>query len=275
MPKDSPNIVLAIAGFDPSSGAGVTADLKTIAAHALYGVSCITALTVQTTRDVLRSKAVEPRLIRETLEALVEDSPPAAVKIGMLASDKVAREVFRFLKANPLPRVVLDPVLRSSSGVDLLDKPGLRILRDDLLAIVDIVTPNLQEAEVLTGLPVADEEGMERACHELRKLGVRNVVVKGGHLRQPVDLLATWPSSGKVVFLCLRHEKIETRNTHGTGCAYSTAIACNLAMGRPLDGEDGAVLHARDYVASALREAYNIGKGTGPINHFHGGRQKV
>ena len=274
MLQHSPKIVLAIAGFDPSSGAGVSADLKTIAAHGLYGVSCITALTLQTTQGVLRSDAVEPRLIRETLEALVEDAPPAAVKVGMLGSGEVASEVVTFLKANPLPNVVLDPVFQSSSGADLLDKPGLRILRDELPAIVDIVTPNLQEAEVLTGLPVADEGGMERACHEFRKLGVKNVVVKGGHLRQPLDMLATWPSNQEV-FRRFHNEKIETKNTHGTGCAYSTCIACNLAMGRSLDGEEGAVLHARDYVAAALREAYKIGQGTGPINHFHSARPKV
>jgi len=268
MPKESPKVVLAIAGFDPSSGAGITADLKTIAAHGLYGVSCSTALTVQTTQGVQRSENVPPKPVRDTLEALIHDTPPAAVKIGMLGSGKVAGEIARFLKANLLQNVVLDTVLRSSSGAELLDKAGFQILREELLTIVDLITPNLQEASALTGLAVRDEAEMERACQELMKLGANNVVVKGGHLAQPVDLLATRSSDGKPIFQRFQNEKVKTRNTHGTGCAYSTAIACNLAIGRSLNGEDGAVLHARNYVASALREAYDVGRGTGPINHF-------
>lgn len=275
MPKESPKVILVIAGFDPSSGAGITADLKTIAAHGLYGVSCITALTVQTTQGVLRSEALLAERVRETLEALVEDTPPAAVKIGMLGSGAVAAEITEFLTMTRPPNVVLDPVFRSSSGASLLDESGRRILRDELLGIVDVVTPNLEEASVLTGFPVKDESGMERACRELRKLGARSTVIKGGHLARPADLLATESSDGDQVFEWFQSAKIETRSTHGTGCAYSTAIACNLAMGRSLEGTDGAVLHARDYVASALREAYPIGKGTGPINHFHSARQKV
>ena len=273
--KDSPKIVLTIAGFDPSSGAGITADLKTIAAYGLYGVSCITALTVQTTQGVLRSESVKAKLVRETLEALIQDTPPAALKIGMLGSGEIAGEVARFLKANLLQNVVLDPVLRSSSGAALLDAAGLRILREELLTMVDIVTPNLQEAAALTGLSVANETEMQRACGELMKAGARNTVVKGGHLDQPIDLLATRSSNGTLVFQRFQNEKVKTRNTHGTGCAYSTAIACNLAIGRSLGGEDGAVLQARNYVASALRQAYDVGKGTGPINHFHSSRQKV
>ena len=150
----------------------------------------------------------------------------------------------------------------------MLDKAGFQILREELLTIVDLITPNLQEASALTGLAVRDEAEMERACQELMKLGANNVVVKGGHLAQPVDLLATRSSDGKPIFQRFQNEKVKTRNTHGTGCAYSTAIACNLAIGRSLNGEDGAVLHARNYVASALREAYDVGRGTGPINHF-------
>jgi hydroxymethylpyrimidine/phosphomethylpyrimidine kinase len=268
-------VVLTIAGFDPSSGAGVTADLKTVAAHGLYGVSGITALTVQTTLGVSRSEAVRPKLLRETLDALVVDMPPAAVKIGMLGSEAIAAEIADFLRVNALKNVVLDPVLRSSSGTELLDVAGLRILRGQLLGMVDVVTPNVDEASVLTGLPVADEAGMELACRELLKLGARSTVVKGGHLPQPVDLLATRSSNGTFVFHRFQNEKVETNSTHGTGCAYSTAIACHLAIGRSLEGADGAVMHARDYVASALKEAYPVGKGTGPINHFHSARQKI
>jgi len=190
MPQASPKLILVIAGFDPSSGAGITADLKTIAAHGLYGVSCITALTVQTTQGVFRSEALRPKLVRETLESLIEDTPPAAIKIGMLGSGAVAAEVAEFLRVNPLPNVVLDPVLRSSSGAELLDQAGVRILRDELLGMVDVVTPNLQEASVLTGSRVVDEAGMELASRELGKLGAKNIAIKGGHLP---SLPTCWP----------------------------------------------------------------------------------
>lgn len=269
MSQTSPKVILAIAGFDPSSGAGITADLKTIAAHGLYGVSCITALTVQTTQGVFRSEVLQPDIVRETLDSLVADSPPVAVKIGMLGSGSVAAEVAKFLKANSLPNIVLDPVLRSSSGAGLLDGQGLRILTQELFALADVVTPNLDEAAVLTGDAVTDEEGMERASRELAKFGAKNIVVKGGHLAKPADLLAAG-TANEQRFSWFRNQKVETRNTHGTGCAYSTSIACNLAIGQSLDE---AVLHARNYVAAALREAYDIGKGTGPINHFHSSRQ--
>src|SRR5690349_7801492 len=200
MSKESPPVVLAIAGFDPSSGAGLTADLKTIAAHRLYGVSCITALTVQTTLGVRRSEALRPELVRDTLRALVEDTPIAAAKIGMLGSREIAAEVARFLRSNLLPNVVLDPVLRSSSGAELLDEAGLRILREELLGIVDVVTPNLDEASALTGLPVKNQAEMEQACCELRRLGAKNIIVTGGHLVQPMDLLATGLSNGIQVY---------------------------------------------------------------------------
>jgi len=271
MHTPSPQVILSIAGFDPSSGAGITADLKTIGAHGLYGVACITALTVQTTQGVLRSEPVRPELVGQTLKALADDTSPAAVKIGMLGSGAVAAEVAEFLRTARL-NVVLDPVLRSSSGAKLLDEEGLRILREELLGLADVVTPNLDEATILTGRAVVDEEDMQRACQELRKLGARNTVVTGGHLAKPVDLLAVGSPDGNLRLSWFRNDKVQTRNTHGTGCAYSTAIACNLALGNSLDE---AVLKARDYVASALREAYDIGKGTGPINHFHSARQKV
>src|SRR5215472_16838413 len=138
-----PKVVLTIAGFDPSSGAGITADLKTFAAHGLYGVACITALTVQTTQAVLRSEPVRPELVRETLKTLVEDTPPAAVKIGMLGSAEIAASVAEFLRTNRLPNVVVDPVLRSTSGADLLEEAGVRLIREELLSIADVITPNI------------------------------------------------------------------------------------------------------------------------------------
>src|SRR5947209_3760921 len=174
-------VVLAIGGFDPSSGAGVTADLKTIAAHHLYGVACLTALTVQSTQRVRWFDTVNPKLVRETLEALVEDTQPAAVKIGMLGTGGVVAEVAEFLRKNPLPNVVLDPVLESSSGAMLLDDSGVQVLRTDLLGLADVLTPNVPEGSKLTGIDVRDVDSMEAACRSLIHCGAKSVVLKGGH----------------------------------------------------------------------------------------------
>ena len=274
MSEGSPKVVLTIAGFDPSSGAGITADLKTIAAHGLYGVACITALTVQTTEAVLRCEPLCPELVRETLEALLDDTPPAAVKIGMLGSGDVAATVAEFLRAKPQPNVVLDPILKSSSGTELLDRAGLRILREELIPLVDIVTPNFHEAGVLAGISVGDENSMQQACQELGRLGAKNVVITGGHLAHPVDLLAMNPTCSGLDFYRFEHDRVKTASTHGTGCAYSSALACNLARGLSLAGDEGAVSRAGMYVVSALREAYLVGKGVGPINHFPGLKPK-
>ena len=267
MIEDSPKSVLTIAGFDPSSGAGITADLKTIRAHHLYGISCITCLTVQSTQGVKRLETVSPGLVRETLDTLVEDIPPAAVKIGMLGAGPVASVVAEFLRKTQLRNVVLDPVLRSSSGAALLDESGLQVLRNELLGMVDVITPNIDEAALLTGLPVRSEADMVEACREFRRMTAKNIVITGGHLAEPVDVLM-----GEATGLAAkvyRHERIATRSTHGTGCAYSTAIACNLAQGIPLAGTElDAIFLAGRYVNSALREAYAVGKGAGPINHF-------
>ncbi|MFL6440017.1 MAG: bifunctional hydroxymethylpyrimidine kinase/phosphomethylpyrimidine kinase [Terriglobales bacterium] len=263
--QNSPVVVLAIGGFDPSSGAGVTADLKTIAAHHLYGVACVTALTVQSTQGVRRFETVGPRLVRETLEALVEDTKPAAVKVGMLGTGSVAAEVAEFLRTSPQPNVVLDPVLESSSGATLLDDSGVQVLRTDLLRLADMVTPNVPEGSKFTGIAVRDLESMKAACRSLIDSGARNVVVKGGHLPEPTDLLAERQGNGEIAFRVYPGKRLETGNTHGTGCAFSTALACNLAVGKSLGD---AVLAAKNYVAGALGTAYSVGKAVGPVNHF-------
>jgi hydroxymethylpyrimidine/phosphomethylpyrimidine kinase len=190
MSEDPPKVVLTIAGFDPSSGAGITADLKTIAAHHFYGVACITALTVQSTQGVRRVHPVDPKLVRETLETLIADIRPAAVKIGMLASVEVAQVVADCLGSNPLPNTVLDPLFRSSSGATLLDVAGLSTLRSRLLARVDVVTPNLEEAGLLTDMNVRDLGSARAAARKLVERGTKAAVVTGGHLTEVADVLA-------------------------------------------------------------------------------------
>jgi hydroxymethylpyrimidine/phosphomethylpyrimidine kinase len=258
-------VVLTIAGFDPSSGAGITADIKTIAAHDCYGVACITAITVQTTQGVRRVQALPPALVRDTLHELASDLTFAAVRIGMLDSREVADEVADFLQMNRPPNIVLDPILKSSSGADLLDAAALTIVRDRLLPLATVITPNIDEAAALTGLRVTNLQEAKEAAHALHALGVTNVVITGGHLDPPTDLLSITRHGAAPQLFEIPGEKIASTSTHGTGCAFATSLACNLALGRPL--RDG-VIAAKHYVTQAIRHAHLIGKGHGPLNHF-------
>lgn len=251
-------MVLSIAGYDPSSGAGITADIKTIAAHRCYGISCITALTVQSTRGVIRVDPVEGRIITETLEELAADLDIAAVKIGMLGSGESARAVAGFLKRHRPKNVVLDPIIKSSSGADLISKEALAILQERLLPQADVVTPNISEAALLTGVEVSSPEQMRTAASRLQKMGAANVVVTGGHLPVPMDLVAS--RAGAVTIL--EGKPIFSQSTHGTGCAFSTSLACGLGKGKSLLE---AARAAKRYVEAALRKAPVIGKGVGPV----------
>lgn len=261
--KKAPPIVLSIAGYDPSSGAGITADIKTIAAHNCYAVTCVTALTVQSTQGVKRVESVDTRIITEILEDLISDFQIAAVKIGMLGTVEAVRAVAAFLRRNQYAQVVLDPVLQSSSGMDLLSREGFDLLREKLIALTAVMTPNIDEAAALTGLPVTTPVEMKAAALKLHEMGAKNVIITGGHLEEPVDLLSM--SGGRKVKL-FRGKKIIGRSTHGTGCAFSAALACNLALGRNLPDATAA---AKQYVAMALKTARSIGKGRGPIHHLY------
>jgi hydroxymethylpyrimidine/phosphomethylpyrimidine kinase len=260
-----PPVVLTIAGFDPSSGAGITADIKTIAAHACYGVSCITALTIQSTQGVRRVEGVDPRIIAETLQELVLDLAVEAVHIGMLGNEQVVAVVADFLGQTPLPHVVLDPILKSSSGADLLDAAGTRLLIERLVPLAELVTPNLDEASVLTGMAVTNLDQMREAAARLHSLGAANVVVTGGHLEKAIDLLSFTTARGaeQEVFKANRQR---SNSTHGTGCAFATALACHLAHGR---GLPEAVLLSKAYVSAAIANAHPLGHGVGPLHHLY------
>jgi hydroxymethylpyrimidine/phosphomethylpyrimidine kinase len=261
----TPSVVLTIAGFDPCSGAGVTADIKTIAAHGCYGVACITALTVQSTAGVRRVEAVDAGLVAETLTELASDVEIAAVHIGMLGSGRVARAVADFLAAKRMPNVVLDPILKSSSGADLLDAAGARFVTEKLLALTTVVTPNIDEASALTGLAVTDPEQMRAAARKLHEMGASAVVVTGGHLEKAIDLLSFTGSRGIEQEL-FKSVRLRSNSTHGTGCAFATSVACHLAMGR---GLPEAVLLAKAYVSAAISNAHPLGHGTGPVHHLY------
>jgi hydroxymethylpyrimidine/phosphomethylpyrimidine kinase len=259
---------LTIAGFDPSSGAGATADLKTFAAHGVYGVAAITALTVQSTQGVRSLEPVRPSFLRETLECLAEDIQLDGVKLGMLASAGLVAEAEHFLRARPdlRPKVVLDPVLQSSSGAALLDAEGTALLRERLLSVVGWITPNISELSLLTGLTVQAREQVPPAAERLARqaAGVGNpglaIVVTGGHLDRPDDYLLL---EGKGCWLS--GDRVQTRSTHGTGCAFSSALLAELVLGQT--GRD-AVEAAKHYVTGALRAAYPIGQGRGPLHHL-------
>ena len=261
----SPPVVLTIAGFDPSSGAGVTADVKTIAAHGCYGVGCITALTVQSTVGVRRTEAVGPELVRDTLEELRADLEISAVHIGMLGSDKVVRTVSDFIETAGLRNLVLDPIVKSSSGHDLIDAAGLRLLIERLLPLATVITPNVDEAAVLTGLEVTNLEQMRAAATRLHQMGAASVVITGGHLEKAIDLLSFTSRRGaeQEVF---KSARLRSNSTHGTGCAFSTALACHLARGR---GLPEAVLLAKAYVAAAIAHGHPLGRGIGPVHHLY------
>lgn len=275
---EKPPVVLTIAGFDPSSGAGVTADIKTIAAHGCYGLACITALTVQSTAGVRRVEPIAPDLVKETLQDLFKDIEIDAIRIGMLGSAEVAEAVVDFLdskdskpagrsaKGKPrLPYVVLDPILKSSSGADLLDSAGVRVMIQRLIPLADVVTPNIDEAAAITGLKVTDLDEMKVAASKLHELGAPAVVVTGGHLEKAIDLLSFTTKRG-IEQEIFKAERQRSNATHGTGCAFATAMACHLALDR---GIAEAALLAKTYVTAAIMNGYPLGKGTGPVHHLY------
>lgn len=258
-------IVWSVAGFDPSSGAGVTADLMTFAAHGMFGCSAITALTAQNTRRVTRVEEVSFELFTETLDQLGEDMFPAGIKIGMLGSGRMASSLARWLTetqrryGRPRPLVVLDPVLRSSSGRELFPLVGLAALREELLPQVDWVTPNWGELSLLTERVVEGQTAAGAATRELveRYPGL-HVVATGGDQETPVDLLAG-PDGLEEAF---RGERVATTSTHGTGCAFSSALLAALVRGA--DART-AVWQAKRFVEGALRHAPGFGAGRGPM----------
>lgn len=253
---------LTIAGYDPGSGAGVTADLLTFARFGLFATSAITALTVQSTRGVRRVEPVEPDLLRSTLEELEADLPADGVKIGMLGGAAQVQAVAAWLQQVRLRRqvtVVLDPVLVSSSGSVLLDAPGRAALQKELLPFVDAVTPNAQEASLLTGLPCATQDEAQRCAQQLATRYPNLIpIVTGGHLEPPSDLV--W-LEGRPAWI--GGQRLQSRATHGTGCAFSSALLADY-----LSSGDwtGAAAVAKHFVTGAIRSATPRGGGHGPLN---------
>jgi hydroxymethylpyrimidine/phosphomethylpyrimidine kinase len=260
-----PPILLTIAGFDPSCGAGVGADLKTFAAHGCYGIAAITSLTVQNTQGVETVHNTPASELREQLEILVKDCEIAAVKIGMLGNRGNAAVVAEFLDAHKFAHIVHDPVMKSSSGSELLDAAGIKFVASELLKRATVITPNLPEAEILTGLTIKDVADMEAAARKIAEMGAHAVIVKGGHMEKAIDVLFDGTDMHP-----LGGDKVKLENTHGTGCTFASAITAQLAAGRSLLE---ATTLAKAYVMKAIEKAYPVGKGRLPLDHFY--RMKI
>jgi hydroxymethylpyrimidine kinase/phosphomethylpyrimidine kinase len=255
-------IALTIAGSDPSGGAGLQADLKTFAALGVYGMAVVTALTAQNTREVTGVHDVPPEFVGEQLDAVLTDIVPDAVKTGMLSNAAVIRVAAERVRRYEVAKLVVDPVMVAKSGDRLLAAEAVRALRDELLPLALVVTPNLPEAEELLGREVRTLEAMRKAARQVHEMGAANVVMKGGHLAgdTATDLLF----DGKTY-----HEfasaRVPTKNTHGTGCTFASAIAAYLALGEPVPE---AVRRAKVYLSAAIEKAYDVGSGHGPVNHM-------
>jgi hydroxymethylpyrimidine/phosphomethylpyrimidine kinase len=257
----APPILLTIAGFDPCCGAGTVADLKTFAAHGCYGVAAIASMTVQNTQGVEAVHNTPSAELRGQLDILVKDCEIAAVKIGMLGNRGNAVVIGEFLDAHKFPHVILDPVMKSSSGTELLDAGGVKYVATELMKRSTVFTPNVPEAEVLTGLEIKDVLAMEAAARKLVEMGAPAVIVKGGHMERAVDVVFDGSE-----LVQLGGDRVKTENMHGTGCTFASALTAQLAAGRGLI--EAATL-AKAYVTKAIEKGYPIGKGRVPLDHFY------
>lgn len=253
--------VLTIAGSDPSGGAGIQADLKTFAAHGVYGMSVITALTAQNTMGVYGISEVSPAFVAKQLDAIFTDIRPDAVKIGMVSSGEIAEVIVEKLLEYHAVNIVVDPVMVSTSGAKLLSDSAMEVMKTKLIPIAHVMTPNLMEAEVLTGMRIRSGEEMACAAEVLAQHTKKAVLIKGGHFQDTSDDLLL--SYGE--FCWFYGARIPNPNTHGTGCTLSSAIASHLALGYDLKE---SVRKSKDYVTGAIRAGLDLGSGRGPLNHM-------
>ena len=253
---------LTIAGSDSGGGAGIQADLKTFAAHGVYGTSAITAVTAQNTRGVTSFADVAPELIRQQIEAVMVDFGADAAKTGMLASATVVETVARAISDFDIPFVVVDPVMIAKSGDGLTDTAAVEMMKTALLPKAFVVTPNIPEAEALAGMAITTDDDRREAARRIRTFGPSLVVIKGGHGTSDdiVDLLYDGRD-----FVEFRHPRVVSRHTHGTGCTFAAAITAHLACGRSVRD---AIPLIQEYIEGAIRGAPEIGEGSGPMNHF-------
>ncbi|MBW1959830.1 MAG: bifunctional hydroxymethylpyrimidine kinase/phosphomethylpyrimidine kinase [Deltaproteobacteria bacterium] len=255
-------VALTIAGSDSSGGAGIQADIKTFQALGVFAMSAVTAVTVQNTQKVYAVQEIKPEIVRDQILCLFEDAAIDAVKIGMVSSIQLIETIASSLKAVDLPPVVLDPVMISKSGYRLLNQDAQQALVNELFPLAEVVTPNIYEAEALVGETIKGLEEMKDVAKKILSLGAKKVVVKGGHLGGGLSTDIVYNGAK---YRCLESPRFETKNTHGTGCTFSSAIAANLALGK---GFFDAVELAKKYITVAIEHSLSIGKGHGPTHHF-------
>ena len=252
--------VLTIAGSDCSGGAGIQADLKTIATHKLYGMSVITALTAQNTTGVYGIMEASPDFVAKQMDCIFDDIRPHAVKIGMVSNTEIIKIIAIKLKEYNATNIVIDPVMVSTSGSRLINKDAYEALVDYLLPLGTVTTPNIPEAEVFTGIKIKNKDDMERAMEMLTQIIQGAILIKGGHLENNADDLF-W-NRNKSIWYEANH--LKNKNTHGTGCTLSSAIACNLASGNSLEESIG---NAKNYITKLLKSKMSLGNGNGPLEH--------
>lgn len=253
---------LTIAGSDSSGGAGVQADLKTFSAIGTYGMSVITAITAQNTQGVFLVEDLSEEIIRKQIEVVFEDIEPAAVKIGMVSSPVIISSIVETLKRYNPKYLVVDPVMISKSGYYLLKPEAKKSLIEELIPMAYIITPNTLEAEEISGMNIETVDDMREVGEKILELGPKYVLMKGGHLEgDAVDVLI-----GKDTFEIFKQERLDRKNTHGTGCTLSSAITSHLALGYDIKE---AVRLSKEYITEAIRHSFDIGKGVGPVNHFY------
>ena len=256
------NTALTIAGSDSSGGAGIQADIKTMTANGVYAMSAITALTAQNTTGVTGIMEVTPEFLSLQLEAIFTDIYPDAVKTGMVSSGELIKTISATLKKYNAKNIVVDPVMVATSGAKLISDEAIEILKAELLPLATVITPNIPEAEVLSGMTIKNEEDMIKAAKAIYEKFNCNVLLKGGHqINDANDLLYR---DGRYVWF--KGKRIDNPNTHGTGCTLSSAIASNLAKGENLDD---AVKHAKEYISGPLAAMLDLGKGSGPLAHCY------
>lgn len=254
--------VLTIAGSDCSGGAGIQADIKTITAHKLYAMSAITALTAQNTTGVYGVQETTPDFVAQQIDCIFNDIRPDAIKIGMVSNQDIISVIADKLQEYHAEKIVVDPVMVATSGSKLLNDDALNALKTKLFPLATVITPNIPEAEVLCQRKIETAEQMLIAAKEIATFISGGILIKGGHFRTSADDLLY--QNGRYTWFYGEH--IDNPNTHGTGCTLSSAIACNLAMGYPLQQ---AVKNAKDYITGALKAGLNLGNGSGPLNHTY------
>jgi hydroxymethylpyrimidine/phosphomethylpyrimidine kinase len=259
---DRVRTALTIAGSDSGGGAGIQADLKTFSALGVFGMSAVTAITAQNTLGVTAVHEIPPEVVAAQIDAVLTDIGADAVKTGMIANSEIIRVVAAKVREYGISMLVVDPVMVATSGDRLLHEEAVDALRTELLPLATVITPNLPEAEVLLGRDIVSLENMHEAARAIVGLGVKSVLVKGGHLSG--DATDVFYDGDR--FLELPARRIETTSTHGTGCTLASAIAALLAQGVTLEG---AITGAKAYVTAAIEQAYPIGHGHGPVHHFH------